>query len=264
MITDTSAIVLKTIPFSESSLIVTLLSEMHGKMAVMARGARRNKNKFGGLLQPGAILDVSYYFKSTRDVQNLSDVTQKMATWRIHQNMEKMAIGMVTLELCEQMSHEYEPMPDMSAFLTGFLAWLHETESNPRFLFPYIQFRLAHIAGIGITLYLPENATGPEEISARSHTGHMVNEPQNEFTCYLNVESGSITEKADSGLCFGLTKSQSKYLRYIADGKNSLLLKADFPVSDIKHLIHHLDAYLQFHLEGIRGRRSDAIFEQIL
>jgi DNA repair protein RecO (recombination protein O) len=264
MITDTSAIVLKTIPFSESSLIVTILSEKHGKMAVMARGARRNKNKFGGLLQPGAILEVSYYYKPTRDVQNLSDVTQKQATWRIHQQMEKMAIGLATLELCEQLSHEYEPNPEMSGFLSDFLTWLHDSGSNPRFLFPYIQIRLAHIAGIGITLQLPEVASGPESFQEGESAVPVVNEPESKFMCYLNVESGSITEKADNGLCFGLTKSQTEYLRYIAGGRKALLLNAEFPISDIKHLIHHLDAYFQYHLEGIRGRRSDAIFEQIL
>ncbi len=262
MITDTSAIVLKTIPFSESSLIVTLLSEKHGKMAVMARGARRNKNRFGGLLQAGAILDVSYYHKSTRDVQNLSDAAQKLPTWRIYQKMEKMAIGLATIELCEQLCHEYEPMPEMMEFMMHFMAWLHSTDENPRFLFPYIQFRLAQITGIGITLNLPEPDLMPQEGGSSHHQG--TNEPLTAFECYLNVESGSITGKADNGLNFGLTKSQTEYLRYIADGKKAMLVQAEFPATDLKHLIHHLDAYFQYHLEGVRGRRSDAIFEQIL
>ncbi len=262
MITDTTAIVLRTVPFSESSLIVTLLSEKHGKMAVMARGARRNKNKFGGLLQPGAILEVSYYHKSTRDVQNLSDAVQKTPTWRIHQQIEKMAFGLATLELCEQLCHDYEPMPDMSVFLMDFLGWLHNTEANPRFLFPYIQLRVALIAGIGISLHIPEADAG--RVSDRATTISADSEPQARFVCYLNVESGSVTKKADSGLCFGLTKSQAEYLRYIADGKTMMLAHTDFPATEIKSLIHHLDAYFQFHLDSVKGRRSDAIFEQIL
>ncbi len=276
MITDTPAIVFKTVSFSESSLIVTLLSEKHGKIAVMARGARRNKNRFGGLLQPGAILEASYYHKSTREVQNLRDVSQKQPTWRIQQDMEKLAIGLAALELAEQLCHEYEPMPEMYRFLAGFLAWLHETDSSPRFLFPYIQFRMAQISGIGISLQLTEYGehkqsslvprTRDSSDFRENHTveNHTVNEPKQEFPCYLNVESGAVAVKPDNGLSFGLTKSQSEYFRYIADGNKSRLLNTDFPVPDIKHLIHHLDAYFQFHLEGIRGRRSDAIFEQIL
>ena len=302
MITDTPAIVFKTVFFSESSLIVTLLTEKHGKIPVMARGARRNKNRFGGLLQPGAILEVSYYHKSTREVQNLRDVSQKLPTWRIQQDMEKMAIGLAALELSEQLCHEYEPMPDMYLFLADFLAWLHESKSSPRFLFPYIQYRMAQISGIGISLQLsqsailrqstvfpdsrdlPDSTETSEYIQGDAHSQPLdsaarvdipdgterhtvnepVNEPQIEFPCYLNVESGCVTGKPDNGLSFGLTKSQGEYFRYIADGKKSRLLNTDFPVPDIKHLIHHLDTYFQFHLEGIRGRRSDAIFEQIL
>ncbi len=283
MITDTPAIVFKTISYSESSLIVTLLTEKHGKIPVMARGARRNKNRFGGLLQPGAILEVSYYHKSTREVQNLRDVTQKQPTWRIQQDMEKMAIGLAALELSEQLCHEYEPMPDMYLFLADFLAWLHDSKPSPRFLFPYLQYRMAQISGIGISLQmsqstiqrhstvhpglsdLPDSNKQPDSSELPDSTEtHTVNEPQPEFPCYLNVESGCVSDKPDHGMSFGLTKSQGEYFRYIADGKKSRLLNTDFPVPDIKHLIHHLDAYFQFHLEGIRGRRSDTIFEQIL
>ncbi len=283
MITDTPAIVFKTVSFSESSLIVTMLTEKHGKIPVMARGARRNKNRFGGLLQPGAILEVSYYHKSTREVQNLRDVSQKQPTWRIQQDMEKMAIGLASLELSEQLCHEYEPMPDMYLFLADFLAWLHESKSSPRFLFPYIQYRMAQISGIGISLQLPQSTvqrqssvppdsgdlsdssdlSGSGDLSESSER-YTVNEPRTGFPCYLNVESGCVTDKSDHGMSFGLTKSQGEYFRYIADGKKARLLNTDFPAPEIKHLIHHLDAYFQFHLEGIRGRRSDAIFEQIL
>ncbi len=255
MIIDTSAIVLKTIQFSESSLIVSLLSEKHGKIPVMARGARRNKNKFGGLLHPGALLDVTYYYKSTREVQNLSDITQNRPTWRINQQMEKMAIGLATLELCDQLCHEYEPMPEISVFLNEFLGWLHATESNPRYLFPYIQFRLAQLAGIGIAW---------QQIEQHEESLVRENEHDSQYECYLNVENGTIAFKADNGLSLGLTKSQGDYLRYIAEGKKARLLTVSFPADEIRNLIHHLDAYFQFHLDGMKGRRSDAIFEQIL
>ncbi len=255
MIIDTSAIVLKTIEFSESSLIVSLLSEKHGKIPVMARGARRNKNKFGGLLQPGAILDVTYYYKSTRDIQNLSDATQKWPTWQNHRQIEKMAIALATLELCEQLCHEYEPMPELSVFLTNLLVWLHETNSNPGHLFPYIQFRLTQIAGIGITWQIDKEQ---EESAVRE------NEEVTQFSCYLNVENGCVSDKPDHGLSLGLTKSQGEYLRYIAEGKKTRLLTVSFPAPEIRKLIHHLDTYFLFHLDSLKARKSDSIFEQIL
>lgn len=255
MITDTAAIVLKGIAYSESSMIVTLLSEKHGKIAVMARGARRNKGKFGGLLQPGAVLDVSYYYKNTRDIQNLSEAAQRKATWRIQQNMEKMALCLATLELCEQLCHEYEPMPEIFCFLENLQVWLHETVSTPKLLLPYIQFQLARLAGIGIAWQADEMHN--KQDSSEPETNGM-------YSGYLNIENGSISHEQGSGLNFRLTKSQMQYLRCIVTGRKKNLLNMDIPVAEYKNLIHQLDAYLQYHLEGLRPRKSDAIFDQIL
>lgn len=252
MLVDTSAIVLKTIAFSESSLIVTLLSDKHGKIAVMARGARRNKNRFGGMLQPGAVLDVTYYYKTTREVQNLSDIALKKSTWRIHQEIEKMAIGLTTLELCDQLCHEHEPMPEIFGFLSGFLPWLHETGTNPKNLFPYIQFRLTQLTGIGIS-WDPDITKSVND-----------NQDNNGPPCYLNVESGQIARAPDEGLHFPITKLQQYYLRCIISGKKSQLLSESFPPLEIKNLIHHFDVYFQYHMEGVKARKADAIFDQIL
>lgn len=244
MLIDTSAIVLKTLAFKESSLIVTILSEKHGKIALMARGARRNKNKFGGLLQPGALLDATYYYKTTREVQNLADVAQKTPTWRIHQEMEKMAIGLMTLELCEQLCHEHEPMPEIFEFLSGLLPWLHQTDAGPKNLFPYIQFRLAALTGIGI------GQDSADEPGSRP--------------VYLNVETGRLSTTPDNGLYFTLTKCQLHYLRCIMYNKKSLLLTETFPAAEIKNLIHHMDVYFQYHIDGLKSRKADSIFDQII
>lgn len=248
MLVDSRAVVLRTIPFRESSLIVTLLTEKHGKTALMARGARRNKNRFGGLLQTGALLECSYYYKSTREVQNLSKVAQMQATWRIMEDLPKMAICMATLETVEQLCHEHEPMPAVFEFLIKLLTWLHESPQNPSNLFPYILCRLATLAGVGL------QQTG----------GYNASEPEAPFVCYLNIESGTLGDVPDGSLHVRLNESQSQYMRCAADGSQGKLLKLAMSREDLRSLTAHLDTYLQYHVEGMRARRSDSIFEQIL
>ncbi|MEX0681322.1 MAG: DNA repair protein RecO [Balneolales bacterium] len=267
MLTDTSAIVFKTVAFKESSLIVTMLSEIHGKIAVMARGARRNKNKFGGQLQPGAVLDVVYYYKTTRDVQNLSKIAQKKPTWHIYQDMEKMAIALAVLELSEQLCHEHEPQDELFIFLSRFLHWLHKTEYSSRNLFPYIQIRLIELSGIGLSLTIPEmheNQVTPEK-KKRPETPESTSIDSGvPFQCFLNVESGRISYTPEEGMHLPVSKSQLDYLRCVWKENKSQLLTHNFPSSEIKNLINHLDVYLKYHVDGIRDRRSDAIFKQIL
>lgn len=248
MLVDSRAVVLRTIPFRESSLIVTLLTEKHGKTALMARGARRNKNRFGGLLQPGALLECSYYYKPTREVQNLSKVAQMQPTWRIMEDLPRMAICMATLETTEQLCHEHEPMPAVFNFLIKLLTWLHESTHNPSNLFPYILCRMATMAGVGLQSLVENNAS----------------EPDAPIVCYLNIESGTLGHAPEGGLHVRLNESQSQYMRCAANGSRGTLLKLSINKDDLRSLTAHLDTYLQYHVEGLKKRRSDAIFEQIL
>lgn len=53
----TPALVLRRVDYGEADRIVTLLTESHGKIAVLARGARRSKQRFGASLEPFGVLE---------------------------------------------------------------------------------------------------------------------------------------------------------------------------------------------------------------
>ena len=52
--------VLRTIPFSETSLIVETFSRNYGHLNLLAKGARRSNSKFRGLLRPFQYLKLSW------------------------------------------------------------------------------------------------------------------------------------------------------------------------------------------------------------
>lgn len=52
-----AAVVLRAVAYGESDRIVTLLTEAYGKVAVMARGARKSKRRFAGALEPYALVE---------------------------------------------------------------------------------------------------------------------------------------------------------------------------------------------------------------
>lgn len=54
----TAAIVLRSVDYGEADRIVTLLTESRGCVAAIARGARRSRRRFGGALEPFAVLEV--------------------------------------------------------------------------------------------------------------------------------------------------------------------------------------------------------------
>ncbi len=68
----TEAFVLKAIRFGDTSVIYRLFTREQGVVPVMARGVRRPKSRFGGIIEPFRHLQVTYYSRENRDIQTLS------------------------------------------------------------------------------------------------------------------------------------------------------------------------------------------------
>lgn len=272
MLVNTPAIVLRSVDFKESSKIVTLLTRQQGRIGVMARSLKRPKSRMGGLMEHGAILDAVLYVKQSRQVQDIKEAMQRQATFAIHSDMEKMAIASATLEMLDQMSTEHESNAELYDFAESLLTWLHATTHSPVNLFPYIQLRLAGIMGIGlqneVSGKVAADKTGPGDPDGSGPEGPEDPDGSGQGTVdrelYLNVEEGNLSDEPGEGLSYRLSPGQSAYLWHALSGRRKRLLELQVASADRKHLIYHLDVYLQHHVEGIRSRKSDRIFQQIL
>ena len=245
MIISTSAIVLRTLDYSESSKIATLLTPDHGKIGVIVKGARKPKSKYAGYFETGNILDVVLYIKPTRSVQNLNEVAFRSKNWNIRQDFTKLAVVLAIIEMLDGLVHEYESANEIYELAETMINWINETSEDMVNVFPYILVRLADSSGFGLQL--------GEDIH-----------PNNKQSGYLNVEDGSVTNDPGVGLSFKLSDFQFDYLKSAIGTKKSDMFRNGITKNEIKMLIHHLDVYLKHHIEGLRDRRSDLIFEQIL
>lgn len=243
MIVHTEAIVFRSVDFRESSKIVTLFTREHGKVAVMVRGAKKPKNRFTGLMEVGNLLHVVYYQKNTRSVQTLTKAEYAEKNLNLRLDFEKMATSLSALELITQLLQDGEVNRPLFGFTKRFLVWLDRTEQPPRQVFPYLQLRLADLMGLGLQ-------------------GGDTAEPGG--TNYLNVETGYISAEAPSGDGFPLTQNQMTYVQHAMEAKSGGLFRISFGKGELKSLIRMLDRYLQYHLEGLKDRRSDAVFEQMI
>ncbi|NBC64268.1 MAG: DNA repair protein RecO [Bacteroidetes bacterium] len=243
MIVKTDAIVLKTIDYSESSIIATLFTREKGKTAVIAKGARKPKSKFAAFLVPGQLLEVVYYSKQSRSVQTLSDISylQKLPSLRFE--MEKMAFMMTTIEQVDQILHDNEVNTDLFSFLENVLTWADSrTDLSPN-LFPYIQIRLADHVGVGIQLL---------EDALEASYG------------YLNIDSGTVSSTTHGDHARKLTPKQFAFVKKSLHSTNASVLQIVMDNRELKNLIETLDNYFTYHIEGIKPRKSDKIFDQLL
>ena len=65
MFISTDAIILKNTPYKETSIISRLFSKEQGKISVIFKGAKRNNKSIAAVIEPGNIVNITYYNKST-------------------------------------------------------------------------------------------------------------------------------------------------------------------------------------------------------
>lgn len=242
MIVKSDAIVMKTVDYSESSIIATLFTKEKGKIAVIAKGARKPKNKFAAFLVVGQLLEVVVYNKESRSVQTLSDVSysRKLNSFRI--DIEKMALMMMTLELSNQVLHDNEVNIPLFNFLMKTLVWVDKQTDVPVQLFPYLQLRIAEYIGIGVQYMNSEDSNGG----------------------YLNISSGLLSPQKEDDHAERLSSLQFAFIKKSLHSANASVLRIVMSPSELKKLIQILDKYFIYHVEGMKPRRSDKIFDQLL
>lgn len=244
VITHTKAIILRSVDYQESSKIVTIFSKEHGKIALMVHGAKKPKSKFSGLISPGNMLDVVYYYKSTRSVQTLSKAGLIVSLQSQNIDMKRLSLVYAVLELSVQILHDNEVNDPVFNLLENFLLWVqHQQEIAPS-LFCYLQLRLMTVTGIGIAY----EDTAQDDM----------------YATYLNVEAGTISKSSQGSVSLKLTKSQSEFLKRALTSKTSQIFSVHLNKTELKQLIQHLDVYFKYHVDGYRERKSDSIFEQML
>lgn len=241
MITQTQVIILKTVDYQESSKIITVLSKEHGKIALIARGVKKPKSKLSGLIDLGNILDVVYYYKSTRGVQSLTEASIFYSNHNFRIDFERASILYAALELVGQLVHENEVNETVFSFLSKFIQWIGEEEAIEASIFCYVQIRCTELCGFAID---NKDADLTKDV-------------------YLNISDGTISNAIDSELSYKLTVLQARFLKESITSKQRSVFSLGLKDLELKQLIRHLDVYFKYHIEGYKERRSDSIFEQM-
>ena len=67
MILTTQAVVLDSIPYQDSSLIIRLFTEELGKISIIVKGAKRRKNNISLITEPSNVISITLNYKSTKN-----------------------------------------------------------------------------------------------------------------------------------------------------------------------------------------------------
>ncbi len=140
------AIVIRTVDFSETSLVVTLFTRKWGKISALAKGGRRLKGPFESALDLLALCRVVFLHKSS-DALDLLTEAKLLRRFRLagHELLGLYA-GYYVAELLAGLTDECDPHPELFDLADGTLQTLASGGSVPRWM---VRFELSALRLLG-------------------------------------------------------------------------------------------------------------------
>lgn len=146
------ALVLRVLPFRDTSKILTVYSADHGLVSLLAKGVRGPKPRFGAALELFAHIDLVYYEKNSRDLQLLSQATLLEAHLPLGSSALRFAYGAAVLEFLLKALTGHEPPGRLYPLSLKTLSFLAE---GPDDALPGV-FRAFEIKAVSFLGHRPE------------------------------------------------------------------------------------------------------------
>ena len=147
MIETATGLVFRTRLLTETSLIVQWLTPNLGRLATVAKGARRAKSSFRGKLDLFYLADFSFSRSSRSELHNLREVSLRETHSRLRQDLGLLQQASYCAALIERATETETPLPRVFDLMIGLLRHLLARPPQPQTVF---SFELKLLADLGL------------------------------------------------------------------------------------------------------------------
>jgi len=148
---NTKGIVLRTVKYGETSVIVTIFTELFGIQSYIVNGVRTSTKKGSGkanLFQPGAILDLVAYHNELHHLQRLREFKWSHLYQNIFFDVVKNSVALFMVELLSKTLKQPEANPELFYFAEDAFMHLDKADIQVAGNFPlYFALHLASFYG---------------------------------------------------------------------------------------------------------------------
>ena len=190
----TKGIVLRAVKYGETSLIVSIYTELFGLQSYLVNGIRVATRKGGGSanhFQPATMLDLVVYHNDLKNLQRIKEFQWAFMYQHILFDVIKNSVALFMIELLQKTIKEPESNPDLFHFIEDALIHLDESEAAVVANFPlffaahltnFFGFRISDEYGEGNTILdLQEGAF----ISERPLHPYLLEDPYSQLVSQL-------------------------------------------------------------------------------
>jgi DNA repair protein RecO (recombination protein O) len=240
MLVRTKGIVLHSLKYSETSIIVRIYTEAAGLQSYLFKGIRRPKSKTkAGLFQPLTLLEIVAYIHENSGLHTSKEVRLFQPYMSIPFDIRKSSIALFMNELLYKSIREEEANPGLFDFMWKSCLLLDSADDNLN-CFPVVfTAELTHFLGI------------------RPQTGYSENKPV--FNLRESQFQAIIPEK-DSYVLPGYGSLFQSLITTPLENQSSLHFKPAIRRSFLDSLL----VYYQIHLPGFKSMNSHHILHSVL
>ncbi len=145
----TAAILLRRTRLTESSLIVTWLTNDHGKLKTVAKGARQPKSKFAGRLDLFFDCEIQIARSRHGELHALREVVLKQPHEHLRHDYNRVAAAAYFVELIELVTEADHPVPEFYDLLRRALGYLDAQPASRRGI-EHFEKEMARLLGVEI------------------------------------------------------------------------------------------------------------------
>ena len=239
MLISTNAIVLKTIPYGNSSIISRLFTEDQGKITLIAKGAWRPKKTTGPILEPMNHIHLQYYQKNSREIQVLKDAGLIHKCFTLRSNLDRIILGQTVVEILDKSTPPNNSFPVLYRLVWRVLDKMNHADMNYWMVFIFYLYQLSLRLG-----FMPNLKTCCQCKSIFSNA--FIDDRTGELIC-PDCSPGSKLSLNKNSLIF-LQKLENIHLDDIHAGINNTM--------EMFNALTFLVIFTRIHLEGMNRVRS--------
>lgn len=233
-----SAILLRRIEYGDYDLILTLFSREKGKIAVIAKAAKKSTKRFGGILELFSVLQIVASSGRSKKLPVLLEATLNKPFFNIRADINKTAYASYWAELVLALLEQGAPQPLLFELLVDLLERLDRSDSPEAVLSILFQMRFLLLTGYRPAL----------EQCANCHTAV---EQLRDSPLHFQLERGGLLcRKCDTPSADSLTLSLGtiKQLLWLEKGPLATAARIRFSPRAVQEGLRFLETFLPYHL----------------
>ena len=151
MLHKTKGLVLRSVKYGDTSLVVSIYTELFGLQSYMVNGVRSSSSKQpyrANMFQPSSLLEMVVYHNERSTLQRIKEFKWAVVYEDVYQNIHKNTVALFMSEVIQKCLTQPEANPDLFNFLEDAFVHLDRSKGMVTANFPlYFLTHLAHFFG---------------------------------------------------------------------------------------------------------------------